>query len=306
VYSTAPSSRHPGPHVCAGAPAVQPPALRDLWDLIPLLPPRAMAHTLALLRHLARDVAFGDVLQQAEGYTSPLCPSSPTSPTFGVRAAGHELRSQRWRGAGRGGQWEAARLANHVHAHALLLLLALCKDSKRRQEAVLEAGGVPLLMALAAGGRGPVCHRRQGERGGVPGASPLQHLAIPLLCDLAQGSPRARAQVAALGVPQLFLSLLAPPTVRRRSPLPPPLAGRWMARRTRSPVAPAAALSYEHSPLAYCLPQVRSLGPVHAQVHSPLAYCPSGAPPIKLGYTIGALPACVLPPTGALATSALQ
>eukprot|EP00850_Spirogloea_muscicola_P009747 SM000055S18281 [mRNA] locus=s55:503995:513174:+ [translate_table: standard] len=82
-------------------------------------------------------------------------------------------------------QYRTGDLVSDIHSQVLGALYNLCKINKRRQEQAAEAGIIPQLLH-----------------------SPLQGLALPLLCDMAHASTLTREQLRVHGALELYVKLL--------------------------------------------------------------------------------------------------
>eukprot|EP00850_Spirogloea_muscicola_P007816 SM000040S14828 [mRNA] locus=s40:632092:641340:+ [translate_table: standard] len=82
-------------------------------------------------------------------------------------------------------QYRSGDLVSDIHSQVLGALYNLCKINKRRQEQAAEAGIIPQLLH-----------------------SPLQGLALPLLCDMAHASTLTREQLRVHGALELYVKLL--------------------------------------------------------------------------------------------------
>jgi hypothetical protein len=88
-----------------------------------------------------------------------------------------------------------------LQAEALLSLHNLCQLSRPRQEAAAVAGAVPWLCRLAL-------QPPAEAAGGAASAAAARAAAVAVLCGLAHGSPRARAELWSHGALDILLQLL--------------------------------------------------------------------------------------------------
>ena len=104
--------------------------------------------------------------------------------------------------------WLAPAAPGAAQAEALHALYNLCKISRARQEAAAAAGAVPYLAGLAARGAHGGGGAPNGGGGGGGGGA-LRPLAVGLLCGMAAGSERTRAELWANSGLDILLNLLA-------------------------------------------------------------------------------------------------
>lgn len=137
------------------------------------LPLHLLVTATKAVKHLATSPQLIDVLQNSNAMETLVSLLGKTLPS---RSQGNDKKTKSY--------------ANEICSHIFQTVYSLCRLSKSRQEEAAVAGIIPLLKRV------------------IVTKSQLEQFALPVLCDLANASERARTQLWQNGGIQLYLGLL--------------------------------------------------------------------------------------------------